>query len=52
MKRLLLALAITLAASSAYAAYCRTHTYIGPDGSMTTCTTCCYGNGNCTTTCI
>ena len=50
MKRLLAALILTLAATSAYA-YCRTHTYIGSDGQMITCTTCCTGS-HCTTTCI
>lgn len=54
MKRLtmlLVALAIVFgSATSSYAA-CTTHTYF-IDGRYITCTTCCYGYGNCSTTCF
>lgn len=54
MKRVamcLFALGILLgSATSSYAA-CTTHTYF-IDGRMITCTTCCYGYGNCTTNCF
>ena len=50
MKRLILAAALALVATAAYAA-CWTHTIVTSDG-MLTCTTCCYGSGNCTTTCF
>ena len=33
-------------------AACVTHTYIGPDGGMVICTTCCYTATSCTTTCF
>lgn len=49
MKKALIAIGLTIAATAAWAA-CTTHTYI-VNGKVVTCMTCCYGNGNCTTTC-
>lgn len=49
MKKALIAIALAVAATAAWAA-CTTHTYI-INGKVVTCTTCCYGN-NCTTNCF
>jgi hypothetical protein len=49
MKRLIAAILLATAATSAYAA-CVTQT-ITINGRMYTCTTCCYA-GNCTTNCV
>lgn len=49
MKRFLVAAALALTATAAYAA-CTTHTF-WQNGRYTTCQTCCLGN-NCTTTCF
>lgn len=50
MKKLIIALTLAASATAVWAS-CTTHTYI--QGSrMITCTTCCYGAGNCTTTCF
>lgn len=51
IRNLMAALMAGLFATAAYAS-CRTHTIVTGSGQMITCTTCCYGNGNCTTTCI
>lgn len=51
IRNLTAALMAGLFATAAYAS-CRTHTIVTGSGQMITCTTCCYGNGNCTTTCI
>lgn len=50
MKRIIALIAAALFATAAWAA-CSTHTIIGPNGGILICSTCCYGNGNCTTTC-
>lgn len=50
MKKYLVAIALTVATTVAYAA-CLTNTIVTPDGKVIMCTTCCYG-GNCTTTCV
>jgi hypothetical protein len=50
MRKFIIAAALALTATAAFAA-CYTHTFIGQDGRMVVCTTCCSGN-NCTTTCI
>lgn len=50
MKKYLIALALALSATAAYAA-CVTNTTIDRDGRMTTCQICCYGS-SCTTTCF
>lgn len=44
------ALVIWVSATAAYA-NCSTHTTTY-NGRMVTCTTCCYGNGNCTSNCF
>jgi len=49
-KKIVLAVLLAGATTVAYAA-CSTHTYM-LNGKMVTCTTCCYGNGNCNTTCF
>lgn len=49
MKKALIAIGLTIAATAAWAA-CTTHTYI-INGRTVTCTTCCYGS-NCTTNCF
>jgi hypothetical protein len=49
MKRFLVATALALTATAAYAT-CTTHT-IFQNGRITVCQVCCYG-GHCTTTCI
>ena len=50
MKKVFAAIALATAATAVWA-NCTTHTII--QGSrMVTCTTCCYGGGNCTTTCF
>jgi hypothetical protein len=49
MKKFVITLALALASTAALA-YCTTHTYI-VNGRVIFCTTCCYGGGNCTTTC-
>lgn len=46
-----LALGIACATAGPALASCRTHTYI-LNGKVVTCSTCCYGNGNCTTNCF
>ena len=48
--KIALALVAFLAAASAAAASCSTHSYI-VNGKLTMCTTCC-NSGSCTTTCI
>jgi len=50
MKRLLIATALLVTSLSAYA-MCTSHTFIGTNGTMIMCTTCCF-NGSCTTTCL
>lgn len=49
-QRMILAIALTIAATAAYAACTRT-TIIGPDGILF-CQQCCDGFGNCTITCL
>jgi hypothetical protein len=48
----LMAMMMALGFSTASYASCRTSTIMLPNGTMMICTTCCYGNGNCTTTCV
>ena len=53
MRKLIGAIAVAvalLAWAGDVQAACSTITYIGPDGRVMICTTCCYGN-NCTVTC-
>ena len=50
MKKFVIGCAFLAASAAAYAA-CSTHTYF-VNGRMVTCTTCCFGGGNCTTNCI
>ena len=50
MKKLLASLFAASLMTAAYAS-CMTQTVYTPDGNMRICTTCCYGEGNCTTTC-
>lgn len=49
MKRLIAAILLATAATSAYAS-CVTHTFI-INGRVVTCSTCCF-SGNCTTSCF
>ena len=49
MKKIIIAIALSLSASAVYAA-CTTSTIMS-GGRTVFCTTCCYG-GNCTTTCM
>ena len=51
IRNLMAALMAGLFATAAYAS-CTTQTIIMPNGKMMVCTTCCYGSGNCTTTCV
>jgi hypothetical protein len=50
MRKLFVGLGLFLVAGVVYA-NCVTNTIIKKDGTMTVCTTCCYGT-NCSTTCI
>jgi hypothetical protein len=52
MKVFWLAVLFTLLTIGIAWAGCYTHTYIGPNGRFMTCTTCCWGGYNCTTTCF
>jgi hypothetical protein len=51
MKCLILAILLTVLFASVAWAGCYTHTIFTPRGSIT-CTTCCWGTYNCTTTCF
>ena len=51
MKALWLALLFTVLCVGIAWAECYTNTFIGPNGRIMICTTCCWGN-NCTTTCF
>lgn len=53
MRKLIGVISITLALlawAGEVQAACTTITYLGPDGRIMICTTCCYG-GHCTVTC-
>ena len=50
MKKLIIGIWLSMVATVVYA-NCTTQTY-NINGKFTTCTTCCYGNGNCNTTCF
>jgi hypothetical protein len=50
MRKIVLGLGLLLATATAAYASCTSHTYY-VNGKVVNCTTCCYGGGNCSTSC-